>query len=52
MKNKYIFVVIMLCCILFVSVGFTNIYVNVNSTDEKTEDFVVVTSFYPCILPQ
>ena len=47
MKNKYIFVVIMLCCILFVSVGATNIYVTVNSTDEKTEDFVVVTSFYP-----
>lgn len=47
MKNKYIFVVIMLCCILFVGVGAANIYVNANSTDEKTEDFVVVTSFYP-----
>lgn len=47
MKNKYIFVVIMLCCILFVGVGAANIYVNANSTNEKTEDFVVVTSFYP-----
>ena len=47
MKNKYVFVVIMLCCILFVSVGVTNIYVNANSTEEKTEDFVIVTSFYP-----
>lgn len=47
MKNKYIFVVIMLCCILFISVGFTSIYVGNHSTDENNEDFVVVTSFYP-----
>lgn len=45
-KNKYIFVVILLCSILFVSFGFTNIYVSQNQPTEE-DDFVVVTSFYP-----
>ena len=46
MKNKYIFVLVMLLSILVVSFGFTNIYV---SQQEQTadEEFVVVTSFYP-----
>ena len=46
MKNKYMFVLVLLLSILVVSFGFTNIYV---SQHEKTEDedFVVVTSFYP-----
>ena len=46
MKNKYIFVLVMLFSILIVSFGFTNIYV---SQQEQTadEEFVVVTSFYP-----
>ena len=46
MKNKYVFVLVMLLSILIISVGFTNIYV---SQQEQTEDeeFVVVTSFYP-----
>lgn len=46
MKNKYIFVLVMLFSILVVSFGFTNIYV---SQQEQTvdEEFVVVTSFYP-----
>lgn len=47
MKNKYVFVAVMLCCILFISVGFTNLYVNQNSSPGKEEDFVIVTSFYP-----
>jgi len=46
MKNKYIFVFVMLLTILVVSFGFTNIYVSHNQTAED-EDFVVVTSFYP-----
>jgi len=45
-KNKYIFVVILLCSILFISFGFTNIYVSQNQPVDD-EDFVVVTSFYP-----
>jgi len=46
MKNKYVFVLVMLLTILVISFGFTNIYVSHNQM-EKDEDFVVVTSFYP-----
>ena len=46
MKNKYIFVVLMLAAILVVSFGFTGIYVS-HTQDNQDEDFVVVTSFYP-----
>ena len=46
MKNKYIFVIVMLVSILIVSVGFTNIYVS-HDQPEEDGDFVVVTSFYP-----
>ena len=46
MKNKYIFVLVLLFSILVVSFGFTNIYVS-NAEQSKDEDFVVVTSFYP-----
>ena len=46
MKNKYVFVLVMLLTILVVSFGFTNIYVSHNQP-EQDEDFVVVTSFYP-----
>ncbi|MBQ8280518.1 MAG: zinc ABC transporter substrate-binding protein [Roseburia sp.] len=46
MKNKYVFVLVMLLSILVVSFGFTNIYVSHNQPAED-EDFVVVTSFYP-----
>ena len=46
MKNKYIFVLVLLSSILVASVGFTNIYVGHHSAVED-EDFVVVTSFYP-----
>lgn len=47
MKNKYVFVAVMLVSILVVSFGFTNIYVSQNQTTAEDGDFVVVTSFYP-----
>ena len=47
MKNKYVFVAIMLSCILLVSGVLTGIYVSQSNTLDKEEDFVVVTSFYP-----
>ena len=47
MKNKYVFVAIMLCCILLISGVFTGIYVNQSQTGDSEDDFVVVTSFYP-----
>lgn len=46
MKNKYIFVLVMLLSIFVVSIGFTNIYVSHNQQTQD-EEFVVVTSFYP-----
>ena len=46
MKNKYVFVIVMLLSILLVSFGLTNIYVSHNQS-EVDDDFVVVTSFYP-----
>ncbi len=46
MKNKYIFVLVLLLSILVISFGFTNIYVSHHQPAED-EDFVVVTSFYP-----
>lgn len=46
MKNKYIFVLVMLFSILVISFGFTNIYVSHHQV-EQDENFVVVTSFYP-----
>lgn len=46
MKNKYIFVLVLLLSILAVSFGFTNIYVSQHQ-QEQDEEFVVVTSFYP-----
>ena len=46
MKNKYVFVLVLLLSILVISFGFTNIYVSQNQQNED-EEFVVVTSFYP-----
>lgn len=46
MKNKYVFVAVLLSAILVISMGFTNIYVGHHQPTEE-EDFVVVTSFYP-----
>ena len=46
MKNKYMFVLVMLLSILVVSFGFTNMYVSQHQQEQDAE-FVVVTSFYP-----
>ena len=46
MKNKYVFVTVMLAVLLFLGVGLTEIYVN--HTEEKEHgQYTVVTSFYP-----
>ena len=46
MKNKYVFVTVMLVVLLFLGVGLTEIYVN--HTEEKEDgQYTVVTSFYP-----
>lgn len=48
MRNKYVFVTAMLCCILLVSMGITSIYVSHQEGDSNSkEDIVIVTSFYP-----
>ena len=47
MKNKYVFVVVMLCVILVAGMGFTNLYVNYSEGDTSKEELTVVTSFYP-----
>ncbi|MEE1027786.1 MAG: zinc ABC transporter substrate-binding protein [Agathobacter sp.] len=50
MKNKYVFVVVMLVCILVASMGLTTIYVNSTKTvtaEKKADDIKIVTSFYP-----
>ncbi|MDD7333952.1 MAG: metal ABC transporter substrate-binding protein [Lachnospiraceae bacterium] len=47
MKNKYVFVVVMLCVILVAGMGFTNLYVNYSEGDTSKEALTVVTSFYP-----
>ena len=46
MKNKYVFVALMLTVMLVMSIGLTNIYVSATQA-EQDEEFVVVTSFYP-----
>lgn len=46
MKNKYVFVTVMLVVLLLLGVALTEIYVN--HTEEKEEgQYTVVTSFYP-----
>lgn len=48
MKNKYVFVCVMLLAILLGSLGLTVCYVNSTAVTETSEDdFTVVTSFYP-----
>lgn len=48
MKNKYVFVAVMLFCILVVSLGLTTVYVKRENNRENREDnILVVTSFYP-----
>lgn len=47
MKNKYLFVVVMLLTIMIASVGLTNIYVYLEKSTPEKQAFHVVTSFYP-----
>lgn len=48
MKNKYVFVAVMLCAILFVGMGLTSVYVHQTTKEEaSSKDLTVVTSFYP-----
>lgn len=46
MKNKYVFVTVMLAVLLFLGVGLTEIYVN-HTEDKEDGQYTVVTSFYP-----
>lgn len=50
MKNKYVFVAVMLVCILVASMGLTTIYVNNTQSDKAkigNDEVKIVTSFYP-----
>lgn len=47
MKNKYLFVAIMLCAILIVGMGLTTLYVNSSQKTQTDQTLTVVTSFYP-----
>lgn len=49
MRNKYVFVAVMLCAILLLSVSFTGLYVKQNAKDAvgSKEQVTIVTSFYP-----
>ncbi len=46
MKNKYVFVTVMLAVLLFLGVGLTEIYVN-HTVEKEDGQYTVVTSFYP-----
>lgn len=47
MKNKYIFVLLLLVCVLAGSVGLTMLYTVAEGQPEDEEGTVIVTSFYP-----
>ena len=47
MKNKYVFVAVMLCAILLAGMGLTNLYVGYAQKQEEDKEITVVTSFYP-----
>lgn len=47
MRNKYVFVLVMLLCISLVSAGFTGIYLAKNNQIDNDSDITIVTSFYP-----
>lgn len=50
MKNKYVFVLVMLICIFVASIGLTTIYVNNTQSAQvakEEDDIKIVTSFYP-----
>ncbi len=46
MRNKYVFVSLILVVILLASLGLTGLYVNSGDTEDK-DKFNIVTSFYP-----
>ena len=46
MRNKYVFVGLMLAVILLASLGLTGLYADSNATEDK-DKFNIVTSFYP-----
>lgn len=47
MRNKYLFVLIMLVCIALGGLGLTGVYVNRQDQMEEEQGLTVVTSFYP-----
>lgn len=53
MKNKYVFVALMLVVFMLASIGLTNLYVRnervraQNTSDSQEQEFLVLTSFYP-----
>jgi zinc transport system substrate-binding protein len=47
MKNKYVFVALMLACILLAGMGLTSLYAGISTAVQKGEELTVVTSFYP-----
>jgi zinc transport system substrate-binding protein len=47
MKNKYVFVAVMLGLILLAGVGLTSLYVAGSAAIERGEELTIVTSFYP-----
>lgn len=47
MNRKYMFIAAMLLSILLASMGLTTLYMNISTGQEKNDDFVIVTSFYP-----
>lgn len=47
MKNKYVFVAVLLAVILAAGMGLTSFYVNHQETEQPEDELVAVTSFYP-----
>jgi zinc transport system substrate-binding protein len=47
MKNKYVFVAVMLVGILLAGMGLTSLYVRQDTTGQEAANLTVVTSFYP-----
>ena len=46
MKNKYVFVLVLLVVISLLGMGFTKVF-SVTEKEKQQEEFLVVTSFYP-----
>lgn len=47
MKNKYLFVLLMLICIALGGLGLTGVYVSRQDQRDQEQNLTVVTSFYP-----